>query len=94
MFDAGVDLAEPTLDQPRSFGTAAMTFGTGPKVAGNDEFCGRLDSPDFRDSIQERPPSAARRSGGRISLRTSKPQSSAPASVAGRISAKGSRPWE
>jgi hypothetical protein len=39
-------------------------------------------------------PSPARRSGGRISLRTSKPAASAPPSVPGRVSAKGTRPWE
>lgn len=42
-------------------------------------------------------PSAARRSGGRITLRSSRPPAAAastPASVPGRISAKGSRPWE
>jgi hypothetical protein len=33
-------------------------------------------------------------SGGRISLRTSKPAASAPPSVPGRVSAKGTRPWE
>jgi hypothetical protein len=40
-------------------------------------------------------PSPARGSGGgRISLRTSKPVAAAPASVPGRVSAKGRRPWE
>ena len=39
-------------------------------------------------------PSAAVRSGGRISLRSSSPAAVAPPSVAGRLSAKGARPWE
>jgi hypothetical protein len=39
-------------------------------------------------------PSQARRGGGRISLRKSSRQVEAPASVPGRISARGARPWE
>lgn len=39
-------------------------------------------------------PSAAVRSSGRISLRSSSPATIAPPSVPGRLSAKGSRPWE
>jgi len=39
-------------------------------------------------------PSAAVRSGGRISLRSSSPPPAAEPSVPGRISAVGSRPWE
>jgi hypothetical protein len=40
------------------------------------------------------PAPAARSTSGRISLRSSSPAAVAPPSVAGRLSAKGARPWE
>lgn len=48
-FGVTADLARAVARMADTFGTAATSFGTGPKSLENDGFCGRLNRPDFRD---------------------------------------------